>query len=141
MQFQVPQHVEIDDKIAFRLTVKQLGWFGLGGFILFVIWTVFEKWVFWTSFPFVVGGAAAFAFYKPAGLTLIEFLIDGFKYTVRAKEMTWEKGGDDISLEEQFGKREIDTSQNDYERIIKDKEKRIGELDSLAKVLDKNSDL
>ncbi len=141
MQFQVPQHIEIEDKLAFRLTLKQLGWFALAGVILFMIWTIFEKWLFWVTFPFVVAGAAMFSFYKPAGLTLLEFLIDGIKYFIRPKEMVWQKGVDDISLEDKYGKKEMDTTKSDYDREIKSKEKRIKEVGGLAKILDEKSDL
>jgi hypothetical protein len=141
MQFQVPQHVDIEDKLAFRLTLKQLGWFALSGAILFIIWTVFEKWVFWVFFPFVVAGAAMFSFYKPAGLTLLGFLIDGVKYFIRPKEMVWEKGSNDISLEDEYGKRKLDVTESDHEREIKSKERRIREVGGLAKILDEKSDL
>ena len=141
MQFQVPQHVDIEDKLAFRLTVKQLGWFALAGVILFIIWTIFEKWAFWVAFPFVVAGAAAFSFYKPAGLTMIQFLIDGVKYLIRPKQMVWQKGHDKGLLEDEYDKREVDTTKSDYKNEIKDKEKRIQEVGSLAKILDEKSDL
>ena len=141
MQFQVPQHVDIEDKIAFRLTLKQLGWFALSGVILFVMWTVFEKWVFWLSFPFIVAGAGIFSFYKPAGLTLLEFLMDGAKYFIRPKQMVWEKGSNDMLLEDKYGKREIDTTESDYRREMKSKEERIGGAEDLAKILDEKSDL
>ena len=141
MQFQVPQHIEIEDKLAFRLTLKQLGWFALAGLILFIIWTVLEKWVFWVAFPFVATGAAMFSFYKPAGLTLLGFLVDGTKHLIRPKQMVWEKGVDDTLLEDRYGKRKLDTSTSDYEREIKSKEKRISEVGGLAKILDEKSDL
>ncbi len=141
MRFQVPQYVELEDKLAFRLTLKQLGWFALGGVILFLLWTLFEKWVFWTSFLFVTGGAVAFAFYKPAGLTLITYLVDSIKYFARAKKLTWKKGVDDISPEDKYGRRDLDTSEQEYESIIKSKEKRIKKAGDLAKILDEKSDL
>jgi len=141
MQFQVPQHIEIEDKLAFRLTLKQLGWFALGGFILFVLWTVFEKWVFWLGFPFVIAGAAMFSFYKPAGLTLLEFLVDGAQHLIRPKQMVWEKGSNDIALDDEYGKSKLDTTVSDYESEIKSKEKRIKEVGNLAKILDEKSDL
>jgi hypothetical protein len=141
MNFQVPQYVDLEDKLAFRLTLKQLGWFALGGFILFVFWTLFEKWVFWISFPFVVGGAAAFAFWRPAGLSLISFLLGGFRYSIMPKRLTWKKGIEDISLEDEYGKRELDTSDDDFERDIKRKKKSINKAGDLAKILDEKSDL
>ena len=141
MKFQVPKYVELEDKLAFRLTLKQLGWFALGGFILFVIWTIFEKWVFWIFFPVVMGVVAAFVFYKPAGLTLFTFLVDGVVYFIRSKKMTWKKESDDISLEDKYGKRKLDTSNDDYEEEIKRKKKGIENAGSLARILDETSDL
>ncbi len=141
MQFQVPQHVTLEDKLAFRLTLKQLGWFALGGVILFLFWITFEKWVFWTSFPFVVAGAVAFSFYKPAGITMIEFLIGGIKYKIRPKKLTWEKGLKDITPEDRYGKRELKTDQDDYENIIKKKQQKIKNIGDLAKMLDEKSNL
>jgi hypothetical protein len=141
MQFQVPQHVDIEDKIAFRLTLKQLGWFALGGFIMFVLWTVFDKWVFWLFFPFIAAGAAIFSFYKPAGLTLLGFLIDGAKYFIRPKQMVWEKGSNDMLMEDKYGKREVDTTESDYKREMKSKVRRIDKAGDLARILDEKSDL
>ncbi len=141
MNFQVPQYVDLEDKLAFRLTLKQLGWFALGGVILFALWTIFEKWVFWVMFPIVTAGAAALAFYRPAGLSLITFLIDGFKHLVRPKKLTWTKGVEDITLEDKYGKREIDTSEEELGRARETKKRGIREVGSLARILDEKSDL
>ena len=141
MNFQVPQYVDLEDKLAFRLTLKQLGWFALGGFVLFASWTIFEKWVFWIMFPFVVAGAAAFAFYRPAGLSLITFLVDGFKHLIMPKRMTWVKGVEDITLDDKYGKREIDTSDEQLKRTLNTKKREMEDIGSLAKILDEKSDL
>ena len=141
MNFQVPQYVDLEDKLAFRLTLKQLGWFALGGFVLFVLWTLFEKWVFWVSFPFVVGIAAAFAFWRPAGLSLASFLVGGLRYSIMPKKLTWKKGIEDITPEDEYGKRELDTSLDDLEKDIERKRKNIEEVGDLARILDEKSDL
>ena len=141
MNFQVPQYVDLEDKLAFRLTLKQLGWFALGGVILFALWTIFEKWVFWVMFPIVIAVASALAFYRPAGLSLITFLVDGFKHLVRPKKLTWTKGVEDITLDDKYGKREIDTSEEKLERTMKTKRRGIREVGSLARILDEKSDL
>ncbi len=141
MNFQVPQYVDLEDKLAFRLTLKQLGWFALGGVILFALWTIFEKWVFWVMFPIVIAAASALAFYRPAGLSLITFLVDGFKHLVRPKKLTWTKGVEDITLDDKYGKREIDTSEEKLERTMKTKRRGIREVGSLARILDEKSDL
>ena len=141
MNFQVPQYVDLEDKLAFRLTLKQLGWFALGGFVLFVIWTVFEKWVFWIMFPFVIAGASTFAFYRPAGLSLITFLVDGFKHLIRPKKMTWVKGVEDITLDDKYGRREIDTSEEKLKKTLNAKRRVLDNVGDLARILDEKSDL
>lgn len=141
MKFQVPQYVDLEDKLAFKLTLKQLGWFGFGGLILFIMWNFFEKWVFWASFPFVSGFAIAFAFYKPAGLTLITFLIDGAKYFIWPKELIWNKGMENVDLFNNVPKIEKNTEKEEYIKKIKEKQKQIEEVNSLATILDEKSDL
>ncbi len=92
-------------------------------------------------FPFVLGSAVAFAFYRPAGLSLITFLIDGFKHLIRPKKMTWTKGVEDITLDDKYGKREINTSDEKLEKTMRIKKKEIRDVGSLARILDEKSDL
>ncbi len=141
MRFQVPQYVDLEDKLAFRLTLKQLGWFALGGFVLFVVWVVFEKWVFWLMFPVVIALAAAFAFWRPAGLSLAEFLFNGFRYLVLPKELTWVKGLNDTSLLTEYGREDIEEEKGELSESLQKKKEAIGDLDRLADILDKTSDI
>jgi len=137
MNFQVPQYVDLEDKLAFRLTLKQLLWFALGGVILFIFWIVFEKWVFWVSAPFVVAAAAAFAFYKPAGLTLFTFLVEGMRHWFRPKKLTWVKEEEDLS---QLSIKEIKKPVHS-ENVGGVAKKDISVAGDLAKILDEKSDL
>lgn len=89
MKFKVPQYIDVEDKIAFFLTAKQLGWFGLGGVILFIIWNFVTQgfFIFWTV---VIGlTSCAFAFYRPYGVPLSSFIKNAFFYMVGPKRYIW----------------------------------------------------
>ena len=62
MQFQIPQFIETEDKIAGPLSLRQLGYFIAAGFISFMCYWVFATWL-WFLITMIVGiTAAAFAF-------------------------------------------------------------------------------
>ncbi len=89
MKFNVPQFIDIEDKIAFQLTAKQLGWFALGGVFIFFAFYFFEKgyFIFWSLI--IAGICSAFAFFRPAGLSLVGFIKYGFLHIVRPKIFVW----------------------------------------------------
>ena len=145
MKFQVPQYVDLEDKLAFRLTLRQLGWFALGGFLLFIAWVSFNKIVFWISFPLITALAAAFAFYRPGGLPLFTFLWYGFLYFMKPKRLFWDKKEYGSELNDDLIKNyqeERERPQEDkLEKIIRQKKAMIARSAELAKILDEKSDL
>ncbi len=89
MEYQVPQFIEVEDKIIGPLTLKQFIYVaGAGG--LCVVFFVYLSFVFafLLSAP-VVGLAAALAFYKINGKPFIEVLEAGFNYYTGAKLFLW----------------------------------------------------
>lgn len=91
MRFNVPQFVGLEDKIAFQLTAKQLGWFGSGGIALFLIWNFVSQGVFiiWAIIISLV--VLLFAFYRPQGISLISFVKFGFSFLIKPKIYIWNK--------------------------------------------------
>ncbi len=80
MLINVPQYIDVEDKIAGPLTAKQLGWIVGLGIILLVLWNMLPKPVF-----FILGLPlsvlfVALAFYKPYGQPLGSFVIFGIMY-------------------------------------------------------------
>ncbi len=142
MKFGVPQYVEIEDKIAFQLTAKQLGWFALGGVIIFIIWNVFNTAVFIASLIIVGITATAFALYRPHGVSLFTFLSNGFKYSLRSKQLYWNKGIEPVDVEK---KRIIKPKKKDMsfekKRAQKRKKETYEELEEISEILDTKSDL
>ncbi len=89
MEYQVPQFIEVEDKIVGPLTLKQFIYIaGAGG--LCVIFFVYLPllFAFLLSAP-VIGLAAALSFYKMNGKSFIEILEAGFNYYTGAKFFLW----------------------------------------------------
>ncbi len=89
MEYQVPQFIEVEDKIVGPLTLRQFIYVaGAGGLcIVFFVYlpTIFA---FLLSLP-VVAFAAALTFYKVNGKSFIEILEAGFNYYTSAKFFLW----------------------------------------------------
>lgn len=89
MEYQVPQFIEVEDKIVGPLTLKQFIYIaGAGGLCVVFFVYVPILFAFLLSAP-VVGLAAALAFYKVNGKSFIEILEAGFNYYVGAKFFLW----------------------------------------------------
>lgn len=94
MQFHIPQHIDIEDKLFGPLTLMQAIWVagGAGGAYLF--WRTIPY--FFISMPLIalwLGLAWALAFYpkEKLGRPFIEILEAGFSYMMRDKLYTWKK--------------------------------------------------
>jgi hypothetical protein len=89
MQYQVPQFIDVEDKLVGPLTLKQFLYVaGAAGFCI----------IFFSYLPFifaallsipVVGFAVALAFYKVNGKPFIEILEASFNYLLSKKLMLW----------------------------------------------------
>ena len=91
MLINVPQYIDVEDKIAGPLTAKQLGWVIGLGITLLVMWNMLPKVLF-----FIIGiplsiTFLAFAFYKPYGQPLGNFVIFGILYFFRPKVYFWQR--------------------------------------------------
>lgn len=91
MLINVPQYIDVEDKIAGPLTAKQLGWMIAMGVTLLILWNVVPTPVFFIiGIPFsllMVG----FAFYRPYGQPLGSFVIFGALYFFRPKVYIWKR--------------------------------------------------
>ncbi|MDR3559281.1 MAG: PrgI family protein [Candidatus Pacebacteria bacterium] len=89
--FNVPQFIDIEDKIVGPLTAKQLGWLAIGGVIFLVLWGTVD-----TSTLIVTGviDAAvfgAFAFYKPYNQPLFNFIMSSIYFSFRPRVYVWRR--------------------------------------------------
>jgi hypothetical protein len=91
MLINVPQHIDVEDKIVGPLTAKQLGWVVALGIILLILWNMLPKILFFiVGVPLVII-FLALTFYKPYGQPLGSFVIFGIMYFFRPKVYFWKR--------------------------------------------------
>ncbi len=91
MEYQVPQFIEVEDKIVGPLTLKQFIYVAGGGGLCVVFFVYFSKIpAILLSLP-VAGLAGALAFYKVNGKPFVQFLEAGFNYYTRSKLFLWKR--------------------------------------------------
>jgi len=91
MLINVPQYIDVEDKIAGPLTMKQLGWLIGLGIILLIMWNTMPPVVFFIiGFPVMIT-FCALAFYKPYGQPLGNFVIFAVMYYFRPKVYVWKR--------------------------------------------------
>jgi hypothetical protein len=105
MIFNVPQFIDIEDKIVGPLTAKQLGWLAAGAVVLLVLYSLLDKSAFAISAVLVAVIFGAFAFYKPYNQPLIKFIISSILFVFRPKMYIWHRTPEKIQKD--ITKREI----------------------------------
>lgn len=91
MQYQVPQFIEIEDKIFGPLTFKQFLYVGGGAAIGFIIWTALPKvFAILIGAP-IVGFFMAAAFYQVNGRPFLSFIEGALRYSMSSKLYIWKK--------------------------------------------------
>ena len=89
MQFQVPQFIEVEDKIFGPLTFKQFVYVAGGSGACYLFWKILPVLI---SAPLIVATialAAVLAFFQFNGRPFIAALEHGFYYLVRSKLYLW----------------------------------------------------
>ena len=89
MEYQVPQFIEVEDKIVGPLTLRQFIYIAGGGGLCVICYLYLPLWL---ALPFMAlagGWAAALAFYKINGKPLIQILEAGFNYLTGSKLFLW----------------------------------------------------
>lgn len=87
----VPQFVDIEDRIVGPLTAKQLGWLALGGVILLVLWSILSIGAFIVSAVFVAILFVGLAFYRPYNQTLLSFILSSVGFLFKPKMYIWKR--------------------------------------------------
>lgn len=91
MLFNVPQYIDVEDKVAGPLTAKQLLWMIGMGAALMVLWSTLEKGIFIVAAIPVGGAFIAMAFYRPYGRPLTSFIGSGATYLFSPKIYSWKR--------------------------------------------------
>lgn len=90
MQFQVPQFIEVEDKIFGPLTATQFIYVVGGCGFAVAMWLMLPLWAAVLVGGPVAGLGLALAFYKINDRPLITFIEAGFNYLTRTKLYIWE---------------------------------------------------
>ncbi|MEI7621552.1 MAG: PrgI family protein [Candidatus Moraniibacteriota bacterium] len=91
MLINVPQYLDVEDKVAGPLTMKQLGWMIALGVILLVLWNMMPSVVFFIIGLPVAALFTGLAFFRPYGQPLGSFVIFGILYYFRPKIYVWKR--------------------------------------------------
>ncbi|HEY4520001.1 MAG TPA: PrgI family protein [Candidatus Paceibacterota bacterium] len=89
MQFQVPQFIEVEDKIFGPLTFKQFIYIIGGAGCSYILWRIFTPYIAAPLIILVGGGAAALAFLQVNKRPFIVALENGFFYFMKSKLYLW----------------------------------------------------
>ncbi len=92
MRFQVPQFIEVEDKIFGSLTLKQFIYLAGGGGLSFMIYRLLGSFM-WSVLPIIVvmGFSAALAFIRINNKPFIFVVEAAFKYFFASKLYIWKK--------------------------------------------------
>jgi len=97
MRYQVPQFIEVEDKIFGPLTLKQFLYVGGGAASGFIIWSIFPKIIAVIIGMPVVGFFIALAFYQYNNRPLVLTVENSIKYFLGNKLYIWKKQPKEIN--------------------------------------------
>lgn len=89
--FNIPQFIDVEDKIVGPLTAKQLGWIAAGGVVLLVLWSKLDLSAFIMAALIVGFIFGMLAFYRPHNQPLIMFIFSIFAFFFRPKMYIWRR--------------------------------------------------
>lgn len=130
MMFNVPQFIDVEDKIAGPLTWRQLLWMiGMGAVVLMLFMFLDGALLFVAATP-VVLLFLLFAFYRPGGQSFIQYVMSAFFFLFRPKVMMWDRpvGG---MLRKPITKK-AESTQNKETKVVT-----IEEIRRIAEMVDK----
>lgn len=91
MRYQVPQFIEVEDKIFGPLTLKQFIYLAGGGGVCLIFFTLFPIFVALILAAPIVALAAGLAFYQVNGRPFIVVMEHAFMYLVGKKLYLWKQ--------------------------------------------------
>ncbi len=101
MQFQVPQFIEIEDKVFGPLTIKQFLYLAGGGGFAYILYALLPSYISFILILLVVGFSLALAFYKVNEKPFILMVEAAFNYFFSKKLYIWKKQDKKIEKKEE----------------------------------------
>lgn len=90
-KYQLPQFIDIEDKILGPLTLRQFLYFLGAGAILFIFWTLLKFEYFLVAAIIVLGLATMFAFIKINGRPFHYFISNFIKFIFKPQRYIWKR--------------------------------------------------
>lgn len=90
-QFQVPQFIEVEDKIIGPLTLKQFMYLAVGGALLFILYFFLQFFLWFFAALIIAPLALALAFLKINGRPFIYFIMSVITFIFKPKLYLWKK--------------------------------------------------
>ncbi len=91
MRYQVPQFIEIEDKIVGPFTIKQFLYLAGAAGMAFIVYTFVYIYIALPLDVAIIGLGLALAFYKPNRKPFIDFLEAAFLYYTKQNLYIWKK--------------------------------------------------
>ncbi len=91
MHANVPQFIEMEDKIAFGLTSKQLLWMGGMAACLIIIYNLVDRQTFLVIAIPIITVFGVFTFYRPQGMSFLSFFGFMLQYFTGPKKYVWRR--------------------------------------------------
>lgn len=98
MRYQVPQFIDIEDKIVGPLTLRQFLIYVGAVIILVPLYIIFDLSLFITLLIPVLGIAGMFAHFQLNGKTLFQVIMNAVNFFTRGQMYIWRRRGDDQLL-------------------------------------------
>lgn len=133
MLYNVPQFIDVEDKIAGPLTWRQLLWMIGMTVVLMVLWNIFEPSYFFVNAAFIVPIFVAFAFYRPYGQPLIKMVFFGIVFLFNPRSYTWKQTGSVMQ-------KSIRLDEQDVKKKTNDNMLSLDEIVNVSKILDNPSE-
>jgi hypothetical protein len=94
MQFQVPQYIDVEDRIVGPLTLKQFFYIATGFLLIFVTFFVLATWLWLITSTIIAAASLALALVKYNGRPLLTITTAALRYYFNARVYAWQKDGE-----------------------------------------------
>jgi len=99
MQFQIPQFIEMENKIVGPLTMKQFLYLAAAGGIGFITFFFFQTWLWFMTTAVFLAIAASLAFIRYNGQPLPKIIFYAFGFFWKPKLYIWKREAEERILE------------------------------------------
>ncbi len=96
MQFQVPQFIDIEDKIVGPLTLKQFLYLAAAAGLSFMLFFAVQTWLWFILSIFLVGAGVGLAFVKINGRSLLRIILSAIHFYWQPQTYVWQPDNPDL---------------------------------------------